>query len=100
MNAMAPGLVLDTELYRRLPADVTQQLASYGTRTLDDGADTAVWLAASDDLGGITGRFFERRAEIPCEFRDEAAEDRLWQVCEQLVDRRPTGRAVAGGATH
>lgn len=87
VNAMAPGLVLDTELYRRLPADVTQQLASYGTRTLDDGADTAVWLAASDDVGGITGRFFERYAEIPCEFRDEAAEDRLWQVCEQLVDR-------------
>lgn len=99
VNAMAPGLVLDTKLYRHLPADVTQQLASYGTRTLDDGADTAIWLAAHDDVDGVTGRFFERRTEIACEFRGEAVEDRLWTICEQLVDRRREPCADGTGPT-
>jgi hypothetical protein len=42
-------------------------------------------LASSPELDGVTGRFFEQRAEIPCQFRDEDAEERLWRTCELLV---------------
>ncbi len=41
-----------------------------------------MWLASSDDVAGVTGTFFERRAEIPCEFRNEEDEERLWKACE------------------
>lgn len=85
VNATAPGLVLETSLYRALTVDAQRELEQYGPRTLDDGADTAVWLAGSDDVEGVTGTFFERRAEIPCEFRKEEDEERLWQVCERLT---------------
>lgn len=85
VNAMAPGLVLDTSLYRRLSAEAIAELAQYGTRTLSEGADTAAWMASSPELHGVTGRFFEQRTEIPCELRDEAAEERLWHTCEQLI---------------
>jgi hypothetical protein len=42
-------------------------------------------LASSPDLDGVTGGFFERRKEIPCQFRDQPAEERLWRRCEQLL---------------
>lgn len=85
VNATAPGLVLETSLYRALAPDARRELEQYGARTLDDGADTAVWLASSDDAAGVTGAFFERRAETPCEFRNEEDEERLWQECERLT---------------
>lgn len=85
VNATAPGLVLETSLYRALTPDARRELEQYGPRTLDDGADTAVWLASGDDAVGVTGTFFERRAEIPCEFRNEEDEERLWQACERLT---------------
>ncbi|MDP8909998.1 MAG: SDR family NAD(P)-dependent oxidoreductase [Chloroflexota bacterium] len=82
VNATAPGLVLETSLYRALTADARRDLEQYGPRPVDDGGDTTVWLASSDDVADVTGRFFERRAEIPCEFRNEEDEERLWRACE------------------
>jgi NAD(P)-dependent dehydrogenase (short-subunit alcohol dehydrogenase family) len=85
VNAMAPGLVLGTSLYRHLTPAAKRGLEQYGSRSLAEGAETAVWLASSPELNGVTGRFFEQGTEIPCQFRDEEAEERLWQTCEQLV---------------
>jgi NAD(P)-dependent dehydrogenase (short-subunit alcohol dehydrogenase family) len=100
VNAMAPGLVLETGLYRGLSEETKGELAQYGSRSVPEGADTAVWLASSAELDGVTGRFFEQRAEKRCELTDEDAEERLWQACEELVDpahteslsRRPGNR--------
>jgi len=85
-NAMAPGLIADTGLYRHTPADVMTRLRQRGGgRTAADGADTAVWLASSPDLEGVTGRFFENRNEIPCSFRNKDVEETLWSICESLT---------------
>ncbi len=83
-NAMAPGLVM-TELYRDLPPEARLGLEKMGARTVPEGADTAVWLASSPEVEGVSGRFFEQRKEIPCEFRNEEAEERLWGICQSLV---------------
>jgi NAD(P)-dependent dehydrogenase (short-subunit alcohol dehydrogenase family) len=84
-NAMAPGLIADTGLYRDTPRDVLAQLRQRGGgRTPSDGADTAVWLAGSPDVAGATGTFFENRKEIPCSFRSVDVEERLWSICESL----------------
>ena len=88
-NAVAPGLVLDTELYRRLAPQAKQELAQYGSRSIAAGADTVVWAASEEEVGAVSGAFFEQRAQIACEFRDETAEERLWQVCDRLSARRP-----------
>lgn len=87
VNAMAPGLMLDTRLYRELSTEAKRELAAYGSRTVSEGAETAVRLASSPELDGVTGRFFEQGTEVPCEFRDEAAGERLWQICEQLAQQ-------------
>jgi NAD(P)-dependent dehydrogenase (short-subunit alcohol dehydrogenase family) len=84
-NAMAPGLIVDTGLYRNTPPQVMEQLRKRGGRTPADGADTAVWLASSPDLEGVSGKLFENRKEIPCSFRNREAEERLWSICEELT---------------
>jgi hypothetical protein len=82
---MAPGLIVDTGLYRNTPPQVLEQLRKRSGRTPADGADTAVWLASSPDLEGVTGKFFENRKEVPCSFRGREAEERLWSICEELT---------------
>jgi retinol dehydrogenase-12/retinol dehydrogenase-13 len=84
-NAMAPGLIVDTGLYRHTPTDVMNGLRKRGGRTPSDGADTAVWLASSPEIEGISGKFFGDRKEIPCSFRNRDAEERLWSICENLT---------------
>ena len=81
-NAMAPGLVVDTGLYRTTPPEVMTRLRQRGGRTPSEGADTAVWLASSPDVEGVTGRLLENRKEIPCAFRNRDVEERLWSICE------------------
>jgi len=65
---MAPGLV-KTGLYRDTPAPVRLLLRVIGLfsgRTVEQGADTAAWLATSRDVEGTSGKLFELRKEIPC----------------------------------
>jgi NAD(P)-dependent dehydrogenase (short-subunit alcohol dehydrogenase family) len=84
-NAMAPGLIADTGLYRHTAREVVAQLRLRGGgRTSSEGADTAVWLASSPEVEGITGKFFENRKEIPCSFRNRENEEQLWSFCESL----------------
>jgi NAD(P)-dependent dehydrogenase (short-subunit alcohol dehydrogenase family) len=86
-NAMAPGLVVETGLYRHTPAEVVAGLRQRGGRSAEQGADTAVWLASDPELHGVTGKFFENRKEIPCGFRNTEAEERLWTICEGIANR-------------
>ena len=88
VNAMTPGWVPDTELSRNLLPEVRRARSRPG-RTVAQGADTAVWLAASPDVTGVTGRFFADRRDTPCEFSDHDTEERLWRICEDFVSRTP-----------
>jgi NAD(P)-dependent dehydrogenase (short-subunit alcohol dehydrogenase family) len=85
-NAMAPGLIVDTGLYRHMTPEVMARLRERGGgRAPSDGADTATWLASSPEVEGVSGKFFEDRKEIPCSFRNPQSEERLWGICESLV---------------
>jgi hypothetical protein len=42
---------------------VTDMTDENAPRTADEGADTAVWLATTDELGDATGRFYAERHE-------------------------------------
>lgn len=83
-NAMAPGFV-HTGLTRHLSPALQQAYSSRIGRPVEQGADTAVWLAASRDAADTTGTFFMDRRERPCEFRGEAIEERLWAICDTML---------------
>ncbi len=84
-NAYTPGFVAGTELSRDMPPSLREAYRNRPGRTIPQGADTAVWLATSEQVEGVSGRFFYDRTERPCEFRGEALEERLWGICERLV---------------
>jgi NAD(P)-dependent dehydrogenase (short-subunit alcohol dehydrogenase family) len=50
-----------------------------------EGADTVVWLSTAADVEGINGRYWFKRAERTCRFRDAAAEERLWERCAEMT---------------
>jgi NAD(P)-dependent dehydrogenase (short-subunit alcohol dehydrogenase family) len=54
----------------------------------EEGADTVVWLAASEEGGATSGRFWAKRRERPCLFRDPAAEDALFELCRDMARAR------------
>lgn len=84
-NAMAPGLVVDTGLYRNAPPEMIARLRQRSGRTIAQGADTAVWLAASPAVEGVSGEFFFDREQVSCEFRNEVDEEELWKICQRLI---------------
>jgi NAD(P)-dependent dehydrogenase (short-subunit alcohol dehydrogenase family) len=56
-------------------------------KTPERGADTPIYLAASPDVAGVTGRYFaNRRPRTSNKISyDTAAQARLWQVSQRLV---------------
>ena len=87
-NAMTPGLIM-TGLYRNAPRELVERLRGYsGGRTAAQGAETAVWLASASEMERVTGKFFENREEVECEFRNRKDEEKLWKVCTELTTRQ------------
>jgi len=87
VNAMCPGMV-QTGLYRDTSPVARLMIRAIGLvwgRSVQQGGDTAVWLASSSEVQGLSGRLFELRKEIPCQLRNEELEERLWEKCKQLV---------------
>ena len=90
-NAMTPGLITETSLYRNAPEDLMVRLRQYsGGRTSAQGADTAVWLASDPELESVSNKFFENRKEVECEFRNKKDEEKLWSICESLTVHSPS----------
>lgn len=88
-NTMTPGLITETELYRNSAPELIQRLTQYsGGRTSAQGADTAVWLASDSEMENVSDKFFEDREELECEFRNEKHEEKLWKICEELVNKK------------
>jgi NAD(P)-dependent dehydrogenase (short-subunit alcohol dehydrogenase family) len=87
-NALSPGFV-KTELNRNakgLMGLLFGTMAGMMALSPAKGADTAVWLASSPALDGVTGGFFVKRREVPCKFRaDRAAIKRLGMVCDRMT---------------
>jgi len=78
-NAMSPGAV-DTPLLHALAPGMKG-------RSTEKGAETAVWLAASPDVAGLSNRLWFDRAERACKFHNPEQEERLWAICEELSSK-------------
>jgi NAD(P)-dependent dehydrogenase (short-subunit alcohol dehydrogenase family) len=103
-NALMPGNVASTALARHMSADdlaafgETTSLALPPVKTIEQGAATSVLLAASPDVEGVTGRYYEDCAEARqvSERGDHTAgvapyvldldnAERLWQISIALT---------------
>lgn len=84
-NAMAPGLVPDSNLFKKMSPETQTMLKQRGGVAPAQGADTAIWLASDTEVENMNGQLFEQRKEITCEFRNVKDEEKLWDICEGLI---------------
>jgi NAD(P)-dependent dehydrogenase (short-subunit alcohol dehydrogenase family) len=81
-----PGVRTSLTMFRRLTAPVI--------RTPAQGADTLVWLLATDDVQPVTGGLWHDRQVRPEHHRSGTREtpeqrQRLWELCEAAVGAHP-----------
>lgn len=102
VNAMHPGWADTPGVVRSLPG--FQRLMRPFLRDADQGADTVVWLAASEAAGRHSGKFFFDRRErstylLP--FTRETAQERsaLLKLCDSFIRSRPGAQLSEREAT-
>jgi retinol dehydrogenase-12 len=87
--SMTPGWVPNTDLFREQSTFnkvVIKTVGAVGGRSVEQGADTIVWLASSDKVDGSNGGFFRDRKELPCQFNNPEEEKKLWNICENYLN--------------
>jgi NAD(P)-dependent dehydrogenase (short-subunit alcohol dehydrogenase family) len=104
VNGVMPGNVASTALARHMGADdlanfgETTELALPPVKTIEQGAATSVLMAASPDVEGVTGRYYEDCAEATVVTErgthaggvapyalDPSNADRLWHISTDLT---------------
>jgi NAD(P)-dependent dehydrogenase (short-subunit alcohol dehydrogenase family) len=85
VNALHPGVV-GTEIMRGVPRLLTAPVKLF-LLSPEKGAACSLHVATAAELAGVTGEYFEKsRVGRPAAAaRDEAAQERLWEVSERLV---------------
>jgi NAD(P)-dependent dehydrogenase (short-subunit alcohol dehydrogenase family) len=88
VNAMHPGFVATNMAANNgWLVRLFLPLVHRKSLTPEQGASTAVYLASSPDVEGVTGKYFVREREVasdPVSY-DESAARRLWQVSEVMT---------------
>jgi len=100
-NSLHPGIVPGSEFSRALPAPAEQIGDLIGefpmADSVEDGAATICYLAASEEVAGVTGKYFARcRERRPApDATDVEAQRRLWWRSAKLLDiEEPLANAV------
>jgi retinol dehydrogenase-13 len=86
--SMTPGFIPDTELFREQNISgklLLKMFALIEGRTIQEGADTIVWLASAERINGNNGGFYNQRKEEKCKFNIPVEEKRLWDRCEEFL---------------
>ena len=81
VNALHPASLMDTKM--------VEETFGYTMSTVEEGAEATVHLAASSELEGVTGRYFDgkREARADGQAYDEEARQTLWELSELLCGR-------------
>jgi len=88
--SLTPGFVPKTDLFREQKSGnkiILNTFGLVGGRTVEQGADTIVWLASSDKFIGNNGGFFKDGKERECGFNNPNDEKRLWDICEEFLNK-------------
>ncbi|MHB0858783.1 MAG: SDR family oxidoreductase [Anaerolineae bacterium] len=92
-NAMHPGLVATRiATGRELPSRILRGAMNLFARSPEEGARTAIYLATSPDVAGVTGRYFvdEQPVDSSRSSYDNEAASRLWRLSAELTGLDPS----------
>ncbi|XP_067000508.2 retinol dehydrogenase 11 isoform X2 [Anabrus simplex] len=94
-NSLHPGVVM-THLWRQLPslARVIKQIARIFFKTSLEGAQTSIYLAVSEDVEGVSGKYFVdcKEAYMSRAARNEQLAKKVWEKSEELVSLKASER--------
>ena len=88
--SLTPGFIPDTELFREqnvVGKFLLKVFALIEGRTIQEGADTIVWLASTEKIDERNGGFFNQRKEENCKFNNPSDEKKLWDKCEEFLSK-------------
>jgi NAD(P)-dependent dehydrogenase (short-subunit alcohol dehydrogenase family) len=88
VNAMHPGFVrTNMGANNGWLVRLFLPLVHLSSLTPEQGARTAVYLASSPEVEGVTGKFFVRDREVASDLvsYDESAAKRLWEISEEMT---------------
>lgn len=87
VNSLHPGLVATKLLLRGI---VPPWLSRPWTITPEQGAKTSIYLASSEDVSQVSGRYFDNcNVKQPStEARDLSVAERLWTVSENIIEEK------------
>lgn len=95
-NCVHPGIIPGSEFGRHAPFPASLGWEALGAVPglndgVEDGGEALANLAASPDLEGVTGAYFDQTRERRPDpnARDDAAAERLWEVSADLVGLDP-----------
>jgi NAD(P)-dependent dehydrogenase (short-subunit alcohol dehydrogenase family) len=88
-NALHPGFVATNIGADNLPVfgSLLKKVVNNAALSVEEGAETTIYLATSPEVEGVTGRYFYKKQPIesaPLSY-DEEVQRRLWEVSESLV---------------
>jgi retinol dehydrogenase-13 len=71
------------------PGDVNSKLSNAfgfgGSESPEQGAETPIYLSLSDNVRGVTGKYFEHLNQVNCPFsRDKMEIERLFELCDRV----------------
>lgn len=80
VNALHPATLMDTKMVR--------ETFGRASSTVQEGMEAVIRLAASPELEGVTGRYFDRTREARADRQayDAVARKRLWALSEKLCE--------------
>ena len=88
VNAMHPGFVATNMAANNGPlVRFFLPFIHRNSLTPEQGASTAVYLASSPEIEGVTGKYFVRSQEVPSDLvsYDKSAAKSLWQISEMMT---------------
>ncbi|VVC44855.1 NAD(P)-binding domain,Short-chain dehydrogenase/reductase SDR [Cinara cedri] len=92
-NCLHPGMI-DSGIWRNVPIPFNWGLLLITKtmfKTTEQGAQTSIYLSVSEDVTGVTGKYFKdcKEAILRSDVLDEVNAKKYWEICEQLVKLQP-----------
>jgi len=93
VNSLHPGAVA-TDIYRLLPWLIRTTInffVGFVFKNAQEGAQTSIYLAVSDEVEGLSGKYFAdcKEAKMSKKAMDKSLAKKLWEKSEALVGLKP-----------
>ena len=91
INVLHPGFV-DTNIAGN-EGNLIKYIVKYGAkmfaRTVDNGADSSIYLSTSDEVKGVSGKYFFKCREIKSSRASYSQEDwkKVWELCDNYKNK-------------